>query len=72
MPAESELNAHSMNCSFEKHKERVVVYVDNIAVFVLDAETVDNMMGKIKISLNDSGLLTHEHGLPVLIASSWV
>ena len=32
MPSESELNAHSMDCSFETHKERVVVYVDNIAV----------------------------------------
>ena len=72
MPAEPELNAHSIDCSFEKHKERLVVYVDNIAVFGLDAETVDKRMGKIKISLNDSGLLTHEHGLPVPIASSWV
>ena len=59
MPAETESNAHSMDCSFEKHKERFVVYVDNIAVLGLDAETVDKLMGKI--SLNTSGLLTHEH-----------
>ena len=61
MPTESELNAHSMDCSFERHKERVVVYVDNIAVFGLDAETVDKIMAKIKISLNNRGLLLHEH-----------
>ena len=61
MPAESELNAHSMDCSVEKYKERFVVYVDNIAVFGLDAETVDKIMAKIKSSLNNRGLLTREH-----------
>ena len=50
-----------MDCSFEKHKERFVVYVNNIAVFGLDAETVDTIMAKIKINLHNSGLLTHEH-----------
>ena len=61
MPAESELNAHSMDCSFEKYKERSVVYVDSIAVFALQAETVDQILAKTKTSLNSSGLLTHEH-----------
>ena len=61
MSAESELNAHSMDCSFERHKEHFVVYVENIAVFGLDAEAVDDIMSNIKISLNNSGLLTHEH-----------
>ena len=61
MPAETESNAHSMDCSFEKHKERFVVYVDNIAVFGLQAETIDKIMAKIKTSVNKSGLLTHEH-----------
>ena len=60
MPAESELNAHSMHCSFQNYKERVVVYVDNIAVLGVQAETVDKRMAKIKTSPNNSGLLTHE------------
>ena len=61
MPAESVLNANSMDCSFEKHKEHFVVYADSIAVFGLDAETVDKIMAKIKSSLNNRGLLTREH-----------
>ena len=51
MPADSELNAHSMDCRFEMYKERFVVYVNNIAVFGLHAHTVDEIMANIKESL---------------------
>ena len=61
MPGESESNAHSMDCSCEKYTERVVVYVDNIAVIGLQAETVYKIMANIKTSLNSNGLVTHEH-----------
>ena len=37
------------------------MYVDNIAVFGLNKESVDSIMAKIKDSLNQKGLLTHEH-----------
>ena len=60
MPKFCQWVCHSVDSSFDKHKGRFVVYVDNIAVFGLDAETVDNMMGTIKIRLHDSGLLTHD------------
>ena len=61
MPAESELNAHRMDCGFEKYKERRVVYVENMAVLGLQTKTVGKRMANIKTILNDRELLTHEH-----------
>ena len=48
MDTESELNAHSVDSSFELHSLRFVVYVDNIAAFEKNASQVDRMMRKIK------------------------
>ena len=61
MPAESEVNAHSIENTFRLHSTRFIVYVDNIAVFGRDREEVDRVMGKIICELNRCKLLTHEH-----------
>ena len=49
MAAESELNAHTPDCSFERWKERFMAYVNNIAVLGLNREAVDNIMAKKSI-----------------------
>ena len=60
MTAESELNAHSADSSYDKHALRFLVYVDNIAIFGRNADLVNDMMRRVESRLNDVGLLTHE------------
>ena len=47
MTAASEINSHYVDNTFKPHSEKLIVYVDGIAVFGSDKARVDGAMNRI-------------------------